>query len=109
MSMSIREIGRRRLKQIFQYLEAFNQQRNPVIRQLEEQEWSLRLNNLPVHPTITRTREAGESFVIKIGRAILSTAPPPPYLIRDWVRPGWDDPFKEEKIVDYKNEKESKI
>src|SRR5215510_204704 len=108
-SMSITEIGRRRLRQIFQYLEAFNQQRNPVIRQVEEQEWALRLNNLPVHPTITRTREPGESFVIKIGRAILSPAPPPPYLIRDWVRPGWDDPFKEEKIVENKTDKENKI
>ncbi len=104
--MSSTEIGRKRLKQIFQYLEAFNQQRNPVIRQVEEQEWVLWMKSLPVHPTITRHKEGDDSFVLKVSRASLISSPPPPYEIRDWLRSGWEDPFKPEKLIEFKIDKD---
>jgi len=104
--MSSTEIGRKRLKQIFQYLEAFNQQRNPVIRQVEEQEWVLWMKSLPVHPTITRHKEGDDTFVLKVGRASLTPAPPPPYEIKDWLRSGWEDPFKPEKVIEFKTDKD---
>jgi very-short-patch-repair endonuclease len=104
--MSSTEIGRKRLKQVFQYLEAFNQQRNPVIRQVEEQEWVLWMKSLPVHPTITRHKEGDDSFILKVGRAPLTPAPPPPYEIKDWLRSGWEDPFKPEKPIEVKTDKD---
>jgi DNA polymerase III delta prime subunit len=104
--MSSTEIGRKRLKQIFQYLEAFNQQRNPVIRQVEGQEWVLWMKSLPVHPTITRHKEGDDSFVLKVGRATFTPVPPPPYEIKDWLRPGWEDPFKPEKLIEFKTDKD---
>jgi len=104
--MSSTEIGRKRLKQIFQYLEAFNQQRNPVIRQVEEQEWVLWMKTLPVHPTITRHKEGDDSFVLKVSRATLTSSPAPPYEIKDWLRPGWEDPFKPEKLIEFKTDKD---
>src|SRR5262245_32480385 len=104
--MSSTEIGRKRLKQIFQYLEAFNQQRNPVIRQVEEQEWVLWMKSLPVHPTITRHKEGDDTFVLKVSRASLTSSPPPPYEIKDWLRSGWEDPFKPEKPIEFKTDKD---
>jgi very-short-patch-repair endonuclease/Cdc6-like AAA superfamily ATPase len=91
------EVGRKRLKQLFQYLEAFNQQRNPVVRQVEDQPWALWLKNLPQHPSIRRGggEDEMEQFVLKIRRPVLKNAPEPPNEIREWIRPGWDDCFKE--------------
>jgi very-short-patch-repair endonuclease len=100
------EIGSKKIRQIFQYLEAFNQQRNPVIRQVDEQEWALWLKNLPVQPTITRNTESDDSFVLKVGRANLTFPPAPPQEIKDWLQPGWEDPSKAEKLVEYKTEKD---
>src|SRR5262245_53912399 len=100
--MSSKEIGKKRLKQIFQYLEAFNQQRNPVIGQVEEQDWTLWLKSLPAHPTIMRSKAADESFLLKLGRANLTSPPEPLYPTRDWLQPGWEDPFKAAKVVEIK-------
>ncbi len=104
--MSSMEIGKKRLKQIFQYLKAFNQQRNPVICQVEEQEWALRMKSLPVHPTITLNKDGENSFVLKIGRANFTSPPAPPHEIKDWLLSGWEDPFKTEKLIEFKTEKD---
>ena len=96
------DIARKRLKQIFQYLEAFNQQRNPVIRQVDEQEWSLWLSRLPTHPAISLCHQSDDSIVLSIARAALSSAPPLPRELRDWIQPGWDDCTKPLKWIEFK-------
>ena len=35
------QIGRKRVEQVFRFLEALNQHRNPAIRRLDEQPWHL--------------------------------------------------------------------
>src|SRR5215468_7648107 len=99
------EVGRKRLKQLFQYLEAFNQQRNPVVRQIEDQAWTLWLKNLPQHSSIRRGGgDENEQYVLKISRPKLTKAPEPPKEIRNWLLPGWDDCFKEAKVIEVKTE-----
>lgn len=97
------EVGRKRLKQLFHYLQAFNQQRNPVVRQVEDQAWALWLKNLPKHTTIRCGSGADENehYVFKISRPKLVSAPEAPKEIEDWLLPGWDDCFKEVKFVEF--------
>ena len=112
--------GRKRLVQIFRYLEALNQLRNPAKRQIQEQLWVLWLRDLPHHPDIQRgvlsearggadTEEmlSGDDFVLKVRRPTLTQAPPPPSKIRDWVRPGWDDPTSSPGVYEIRNETNS--
>src|SRR5262245_42400431 len=106
------QIARDKISRVFRYLEALNQHRNPVQRQLDGQLWSLWLHDLPVHPSIIQRsnarstpqaereaahgdRNALESFVFKVQRPALNSPPPPPQQIASWLKDGWDDPAKE--------------
>jgi len=96
-------IGRGRITQVFRYLEALNQQRNPAKRLLHEQPWVLSLRDLPDHssvrlgvlsevPTSTDTQEPliGDDFILRVRRPTLTRAPMPPPQLREWLRAGWD-------------------
>lgn len=96
-------IGRGRITQVFRYLEALNQQRNPAKRLIHEQPWVLWLRGLPDHssvrlgvlsevPTSTDTQEPliGDDFILKVRRPTLTRAPMPPPQLREWLRTGWD-------------------
>src|SRR6516225_3156935 len=106
-------VARDKILRVFRYLEALNQHRNPVQRQLSGQQWSLWLHDLPSHPAAQRgasriataARAAkdevrgidgnqAENFVFKVRRPKLSTAPDPPREIAAWLKDGWDDPAK---------------
>ena len=109
-----------RIRQVFDYLKALNEHRYPAIRQIPEQPWMLWLDDLPKHPAIEFPQrvslaadsekpsgpEAG-SFVLKVRRPQLTTAPPPPDEIRDWLQPGWDDPFRDVERLRTRNERDS--
>ena len=97
-------IAKRRIRQVFEYLKALHEHRNPAIRQVSEQRWSMWLDDLPRHPAIERPARmvAGETsetestdsetyFVLRVRRPRLTPAPPPPDTLRDWIQPGWDD------------------
>ena len=100
--------AREKIARVFRYLEALNQHRNPVQRNLEGQLWNLWIHDLPVHSSIqlsaacwsTEVRaavedepdqSAGANFVFKVRRPKLSPAPEPPRQLVEWLKPGWDD------------------
>ena len=104
--------AREKLTRVFQYLQALDQHRNPPRRQIHEQPWTLRLLDLPEHPTIKRgggksraTRPASTasqgadsgtaSFVLKAQRPTLTQPPVPSSEIAGWLKAGWDDPSNE--------------
>src|SRR5215831_17593173 len=106
-------VAREKIIRVFRYLEALNQHRNPVQRQLSGQQWSFWLHDLPSHPAAQRgpsriataARAAkdevrgidgnqAENFVFKVRRPKLSPAPDPPREIAAWLKDGWDDPAK---------------
>ncbi len=111
-------IGRDRLLRVFRYLQALNQHRNPVIRQIREQPWTLWLRDLPDHSSIRRgialsesrrtlkrdenvqamDRPAEEEFVLKVGRPTLTRSPSPPDEIEPWLEEGWNSPSKEVSV-----------
>src|SRR5713226_6896554 len=46
--------ARDKITRVFRYLEALNQHRNPVQRQIGSQPWSLWLHELPSHSSVQR-------------------------------------------------------
>lgn len=109
-------IARQRIKQIFEYLKALNEHRNPSIRQVREQPWSLWLDDLPQHPCIDFPQRVAYSataqiegtssepaYLLCVGRPALTTAPTPPEELRDWLLAGWDDPFKDADCSESRN------
>jgi very-short-patch-repair endonuclease len=95
-----------RIKQVFEYLKALNDHRNPAVRQVKDHPWHFWLDHLPDHPDIelrsvrlqdgTDTDEDEESktppFLFRVRRPKLTPPPPLPLELHDWLYAGWDDP-----------------
>jgi hypothetical protein len=99
--------------QIFRYLQALNQLRNPTKRDIQEQVWNLWFHGLPHHPCIRRgdissavdeiedvsdnqlleekkhEMGASEDFILKVKRPVLRDPPEPPGELLPWLQNGW--------------------
>ena len=99
--------------QIFRYLQALNQLRNPTKRDIQEQAWIMWFHGLPHHPCIRRgimtsavdesanvsdnqlleeqKNEVGvsEDFILKVKRPVLRDPPEPPRELLPWLQNGW--------------------
>lgn len=119
--------ARSRVTQVFRYLQALDQLRNPAKRQVREQQWPLSLLDLPRHSSVqcplrdlllgfsvpieadgpqTEFAPAGEDVdtrgliegtasetsILSVVRPTLTSAPPVPTSLLDWVQT-MDDPF----------------
>lgn len=101
----------RRLEQVFRFLKDLNQHSNPAVLTLDDQPWTLWLDDLPDHPTITKAipqavicaseagapdndaqRTGGSEVVLTVARPKITRPPEPPSIIREWLLTGWDDP-----------------
>lgn len=99
-------VARERLTKVFRFLQALNELRNPVVRQVQELRWSLWFRDLPDHPTVRYYKdrpgndddEQGSGFlgasdyVLRVARPRLTVPPTPPKELLAWLRPGWEDP-----------------
>src|SRR5207237_836300 len=97
------ETVRAKLTQVFRFLEAFSELRNPVIRLLMDQPWVLDLSNLPAHEAVQLTERREEvaatedfaeerlvtEFSLTVRRPLLRSCPAPPPSIADWLEAGW--------------------
>lgn len=103
--------ARQRLKQVFQYLQAVNERRTPVIKQIKGQEWCLPLSGLPEHPSLAKhpaLLEFGESLeqdipVILLKKPLLTTCPTPPDGLLDWLKDGWQNPRLAAEVLETRN------
>jgi very-short-patch-repair endonuclease len=86
------DVVRSRIRRIFQFLDAYIQLRNPVVRQIGEQPWTLWLRDLPRSPSVTRPDPENQEdrFVFKVRRPTPVPCPRPPQEIEPWLLPGWD-------------------
>ena len=111
------ETARQRLSQVFGFLKALNEHRNPAVRQIREQPWSLWLDDLPEHSAIQRgvvtedqsdedaDEQLDDSFVLRVRRPKLTSPPSPPADLKPWLLSGWDNPENEEvRVHESKNE-----
>ena len=94
------DIARSRIRRIFQFLDAYVQLRNPVVRQISEQPWTLWLRDLPRSPSVTRPDPANpeDRFIFKVRRPTPVPCPRPPQEIEEWLLPGWDQPGAEPQV-----------
>lgn len=107
------DVGRERLLQVFRFLQAFNERKNPPKRQIREQQALFWLRDLPVHdcvqlapdafqdPEILDDDSEGEAYrdttdyILRVRRPVLRPPPAPPDELLDWLREGWDNPERE--------------
>lgn len=117
------DAGRKRLTQVFRYLEALNQKRNPVKTRIADQPWALWYHDFPVHDSVRRgvlggtapemfendntssssLSPDGDDFLLKVRRPKISNPRNPPSGLIAWLHPGWDDPFKDATPIKSKN------
>lgn len=109
-------VANQRIRQVFEYLKALNDHRNPAIRQVQEQPWLLWLDNLPMHSAIDlppRTinggdMEAGDrsvDYVLRVRRPVLTQPPSPIPELREWLQGGWEDPERPAAHIESRNER----
>ena len=104
-------VGRAQIIQVFRYLRALDQYRNPVKRLLRDQPWSMHLRNLPDHPSIRLASvgadTVGEGLVLRVRRPDEMPPPPAPQVIADWLERGWNDPDGSLKVRASRNESDA--
>lgn len=95
------DVAQSRLTQVFKFLKALNELRNPVPRDLSGYSQVLRLDAWPLHPTIIVQRGDREDEeddadtddemepIIRIQRARLTSCPSPPASLDGWLKPNW--------------------
>ncbi len=110
MSVNDMSVGRSRLERVFRYMKALNDERNPVVRRVDEHslQWVLWLHDLPVHPCVTLAAPVGEDagrdggglgdlsesdcIVLRVRRPQLREAPRIPESLVGWIKPVWEQP-----------------
>lgn len=108
MGANSTEVVRMRLTQIFKYLQALNQIKNPVKKSIDDQRWKLWISELPIHEDIEcrfldrgiePDAEDSLDVLLKVRRPVLTQCPEPPEFIRDWLIPGWQKVENEPGII----------
>ena len=106
---------KKKVLQIFRYLQALDQLRNPVKKEIGEQPWQLWLKDLPDHSCIELGQGRGvcgekegnedDQFILSVKRPVLTEAPVPPESILPWLQNGWQDVNGKVKVLTEKEER----
>jgi len=109
------EVARRKIKRVFRYLLELHRVKTPPTVHLNHYEWTLKLGTLPNHPTVQRgaywgsttgeTTVLEEGELLRVGRPKETDCPQPSVIIRNWMRPGWDQVATATKALHYKSRK----
>ncbi len=109
--------ARQFVRRLFDFLEAFNQKRNPVVRDVTRHEKMWWWTDLPASPHVARaefedaSEDGGASgddddSVLKVTRPQIPEAPSPPDDLGAWLVPGWDDATREASWSDNRDDPE---
>jgi len=94
---------RSQLVQIFRYIQALDQLRNPPQQEIKDHQWVLWFHDLPAHPAIVRGAisdpgdevstddTSSDDYILKIRRPTVSDMPMPPVELLPWLENGWQD------------------
>ncbi|MHA0855671.1 AAA domain-containing protein [Paenibacillus sp. CMAA1364] len=103
--------AKKKITQIFKYLQALDQLRNPVEKNVHDQLWTFWFKDMPNHSDIEcRFLHQGTSKLIEdaddeyftIRRPEITICPEPPTNLLLWIKPGWQNIENEPEIIEYK-------
>jgi very-short-patch-repair endonuclease/superfamily I DNA/RNA helicase len=107
---------RLKVRQLYAFLKEANQIQFRPVRCLTEQQYSVRISDMPKHPSASLYRpvKLENSFevpdvLIRVSRPKLTRCPAPPDSCVEWMLPGWDDPNIEPEVAESKNYQEVEI
>ncbi|WP_027088202.1 AAA domain-containing protein [Cohnella panacarvi] len=104
------DAAKKKLIQIYSYLQSLNQLRNPVKKSIDDQLWKLWFGDLPKYHDIEcdfmehiNAADVGQKPVetyLTVRRPILTVCPEPPEVVVDWLKPGWQKFEREPELFD---------
>ncbi len=93
--MSLSQDARTKLIHLFSFFKAVEERKTIPVRNIEDRPWTLRWADLPEHPSLKiQTPATGDDFSFSLAHPEIHSCPPPPDLIADWLKPGWEVPEK---------------
>ena len=104
---------RLKVRQLYAFLKEANQIQFRPVRRLSEQQYVIRIADMPRHPSaqlfrpvkIENSLEVPE-ILIRVSRPKLTRCPSPPESCSDWLLPNWDDPHLTPEVAVNKNRTE---
>ena len=105
-----------KVRQLYSFLKEANQIQFRPVRRLTEQQYSIRMSDMPKHPSASLYRPVKlesssdvPDVLIRVSRPKLTRCPAPPDSCAEWMLPGWDDPNIEPEVAESKNYREVEI
>jgi hypothetical protein len=105
---------RLKVRQLYAFLKEANQIQFRPVRRLNEQQYVIRIADMPKHPSsqLFRPVKVEESLevpdtLIRVSRPKLTRCPAPPASCLEWILPNWDDPYLAPEVAERKNRVEN--
>lgn len=105
-----------KVRQLYAFLKEANQIQFRPLRSLSEQQYVIRIADMPKHPSaqLFRPIKIEDSLevpdtLIRVSRPKLTRCPAPPESTVEWLLPNWDDPYLNPAVAESKNRQEIEI
>ncbi|MRN56358.1 AAA domain-containing protein [Paenibacillus monticola] len=117
-----RSTAKQKLIQVFSYLQAMHQLKQPVIKRISGHLWSQSFSDVPVHSHIIcdfvagispseRIEELIPDVLLTVKRPDPTPCPKPPELLKRWLKPDWEkiqtQPDRVESLESYREQEDS--
>ncbi len=97
----IEDLTRGKLQQVFNFVKALNELRNPVQKDIKEYAWKLWFNELPLDLRLKindignndENLLDGKDTILTVKRPELTECPPPQEELERWISGKWRDPY----------------
>ncbi|MBW9154727.1 AAA domain-containing protein [Clostridium estertheticum] len=96
--------GKKKLIKLFEFLKQFNNIKNPVMVDVNNQQWIKWMDSIPEHETIKNNIynfQYDSETLFSIDKPKLRECPLPPEEVKEWLEKGWNDISKEVVVKQY--------
>lgn len=107
---------RLKVRQLYAFLKEANQIQFRPVRRLSEQQYVIRIADMPKHPSAqiyrpVKVEDALEvpDVLVRVSRPKLTRCPNPSENFQDWLLPNWDDPYLTPEVAESKNKVEVEL
>lgn len=89
----------KKLIQLFEFLKHYNELRNPMVTDINNQPWHRWMDSLPIHENIDDfTFNDEEECLIAVRKPKLTECPKPPEILKGWLKNGWQDAYEQLEV-----------